>query len=190
MNPLFRAAVDVQRFCDSQGWQFCFIGALAVIRWGEPRLTRDVDLTLLTGFSGEERYIDALLRQFPARRADARKFALQYRVLLLESDSVPVDIALGAMPFEERAVARASAWTLADGTAIRTCSAEDLVVFKVFAARDQDWLDVEGVALRQAGRLDAELIIEELAPLLDLKGTTEDLARLERLVASARTPDQ
>jgi len=189
LNPLFRVAVDVQRFCDSQGWQFCFIGALAVIRWGEPRLTRDVDLTILTGFGGEERYIDALLRRFPARRADARQFALQYRVLLLESDTVPVDVALGAMPFEERAVARASAWTLADGTFIRTCSAEDLVVFKAFAARDQDWLDVQGVALRQAGRLDAELIIEELAPLLDLKGTTEDLARLERLLASARPPE-
>jgi hypothetical protein len=46
-----------------------------------------------------------------------------------------------------------------------------------------------GVALCQAGRLEAELIIEELAPLLDLRGTTEDLARLERLLASARTPE-
>jgi hypothetical protein len=46
-----------------------------------------------------------------------------------------------------------------------------------------------GVALRQAGRLDTALIIQELAPLLDLKGTTEDLARLERLLASARTPE-
>ena len=50
-------------------------------------------------------------------------------------------------------------------------------------------VDVQGVPLRQAGRLDAELIIEELAPLLDLKGATEDLARMERLVASARTPE-
>ena len=46
-----------------------------------------------------------------------------------------------------------------------------------------------GVALRQAGRLDAELIIEEVAPLLDLKGTTENLTRLERLLASARNPE-
>jgi hypothetical protein len=46
-----------------------------------------------------------------------------------------------------------------------------------------------GVALRQAGRLDTALIIEALAPLLDPKGTTEDLARLERRLASARTPE-
>jgi hypothetical protein len=87
------------------------------------------------------------------------------------------------MPFEERAVRRSTAWPLADGTSIRTCSAEDLVVFKTFAGRDQDWLDVEGVILRQRPRLDAALILEEVAPLLDLKGTLEDLERLQRLLA-------
>jgi len=42
--------------------------------------------------------------------------------------------------------------------------------------------------LRQ-DRLHSCLIVEELAPLLDHKGTTEDLARLERLLAAARTPE-
>ena len=183
MNPLFAAAIDVERHCQSQGWRFCFIGALAVIRWGEPRLTRDVDVTLLTGFGGEERYIDALLSRYQARRDDARQFAVQYRVVLIEVGDVPVDVALGAMPFEERAVSRATAWALSAGHSIRTCSAEDLVVLKAFAGRDQDWLDIAGIVIRQGERLDAELILDELGPLLDLKGTTEDLARVERLLA-------
>ena len=85
------------------------------------------------------------------------------------------------MPFEEHAVERATAWLLPDGAAIRTCSAEDSIVFKTFAGRDKDWLDVEGIIIRQGQRLDTELIIEELGPLLDLKGTTEDLTRLQRL---------
>jgi len=185
VNPIFSAAVDVERFCDSQGWRFCFIGALAVIRWGEPRLTQDVDLTVLTGFGGESRYIDALLDRFRGRREDARQFAAQYRVLLLEAGAVPIDVALGAMPFEERAVGRATAWPLSDGHTIRTCCAEDLIVFKAFAGRDQDWLDIEGVVVRQGGRLDAGAILDELAPLIDLKGTTEDLQRVERLLARA-----
>jgi hypothetical protein len=185
VNPIFAAAIDVERFCDSQGWRFCFIGALAVVRWGEPRLTQDVDLTILTGFGGEARYIDALLHRFHGRRDDARQFAVQYRVVLLETGAVPVDVALGAMPFEERAVGRATTWSVSDEHTIHTCSAEDLVVFKAFAGRDQDWLDVEGVVLRQGKRLEAELILDELAPLLDLKGTTEDLTRVERLLAGA-----
>ena len=185
MNPIFSAAIDVERFCDRQGWRFCFIGALAVIRWGEPRLTQDVDLTVLTGFGGEERYIDALLGRFHGRREDARQFAVQYRVLLLDAGAVPIDVALGAMPFEERAVSRATAWSLSDEHTIRTCCAEDLIVLKAFAGRDKDWLDVEGVVVRQGKRLDAGVILDELAPLLDLKGTTEDLERVERLLARA-----
>jgi hypothetical protein len=66
-------------------------GALAVIRWGEPRLTLDVDLTILTGFGGEERYIDALLHRDHARRPDACQFAVQDRAVLSETKTIPVD---------------------------------------------------------------------------------------------------
>jgi hypothetical protein len=45
---VFRAAAELQKVCAAEGWRFCFIGGLAVIRWGEPRETVDADLTLLT----------------------------------------------------------------------------------------------------------------------------------------------
>jgi len=44
---VIRAAAELQAFCESQQWQFCIIGGLALQRWGEPRETADVDLTLL-----------------------------------------------------------------------------------------------------------------------------------------------
>ncbi len=50
MNEVIRAAAELQAVCESQSWRFCFIGGLALQRWGEPRETVDVDLTLLTGF--------------------------------------------------------------------------------------------------------------------------------------------
>ena len=52
MNPILETALEVQRFCRSRRWRFCFIGAIAVQRWGEPRLTQDVDLTVLSGRAG------------------------------------------------------------------------------------------------------------------------------------------
>ncbi len=64
MNPLFAAAQSLQRFFESRRWRFCFIGGLAVQRWGEPRLTLDVDCTLLTGFGQEGRYVGELLSAF------------------------------------------------------------------------------------------------------------------------------
>jgi len=80
--------------CREHRWGFCFIGGLAVIRWGEPRLTRDIDLTILAGFGSEEPVIDGLLGRFPARLEDARQFAVRNRVVLLTaSNGIPVDVA-------------------------------------------------------------------------------------------------
>ena len=107
------AAGEVQRFGREQGWRFCFIGGVAVQRWGNPRFTHDIDLTLVTGFGGEETFVDALLRELEPRRPDAREFSLSRRVLLARTPAgVDVDIALGALPFEERSVDRASRWAL------------------------------------------------------------------------------
>ena len=182
-NPIVQAAADVQGFCSSRGWRFCFIGGLAVQRWGEPRLTQDADLTIISGFGGEAAFIDALLGRFRARRPDARDFAIRNRVVLMMApNGVPVDISLGAMPFEERAVARATDFTIAPGVTIRTCSAEDLVVMKAFAGRDRDWLDIRGIIDRQAGSLDHELILSELGPLLELKEDPEGGDRLRALL--------
>lgn len=185
MNPIFAAAAEIQEFCTAREWQFCFIGGVAVQRWGEPRLTVDADLTLLTGFGNESFFVDALLKGFPGRLPDARDFALRNRVLLLTAiNDVPVDVSLGAMPFEARAVERSSAWEIEPGKSLRTCSAEDLVVHKVFAGRDKDWADVAGIVARQGDRLDIELIHRELEPLLELKGSPESLARLGAMLAN------
>ncbi len=178
------AARQVQDLCEERSWRFCVIGGVAVQRWGEPRLTQDVDLTLLTGFGTEESYVDALLGALSARREDAREFALTHRVLLLRTASgIDVDIALGAFPFEERSVTRASRWSWEPDGSLITCSAEDLVVHKAFAGRDRDWADVESVLIRQYRKLDLKLIRTELAPLLELKGQKEALGKLEMLIA-------
>jgi len=47
MNALLEAAAEIQHFLLNAGEKFCFIGGVALQRWGEPRFTRDVDLTVL-----------------------------------------------------------------------------------------------------------------------------------------------
>jgi len=179
------AAGEVEAFCRARGWRFCFIGGLAVQRWGMPRFTQDVDLTLLTGFGSEEPFVDALLRRFTGRVREARPFALEHRVVLARTaGGVDLDIALGALPFEEGVVARATAWQINEQVALTTCSAEDLLVHKIFAGRDRDWADVEGVLTRQHGRLNLAHVRTELAPLLDLKEDREAMDRLERMISA------
>ena len=184
LTDVLAAAAEVQAFCQSRGWRFCFIGGIAVQRWGMPRFTQDVDVTLLTGLGSEEKFLDALLAQFPGRLPDVRAFALARRVLLARTPSgIDLDFALGAFPFDEAAVARATPWKVSDRITLTTCSAEDLVIHKAFAARDRDWGDAESVLVRQHGRLDLALIRQELPPLLALKDDRESCAKLERLIA-------
>ena len=182
MNGLFEAGLEIQRFLRERNWQFCVIGGLAVARWGRPRATQDVDVSLLTGLGREEQFVDPLLGAFPARIADARQFALENRVVLASaSNGVPLDITLAAFPYEERVIARASSFEFASGVALVTASAEDLIVLKAFAARDQDWADVEGIVVRQSKAIDWECVINELTSLCELKEETDSLDRLQAI---------
>jgi hypothetical protein len=181
MNALLATAAEIQNFLQQAGERFCFIGGIALQRWGEPRLTRDVDLTLLCPYGAEIPVVERLLAGFSPRMPEARTFALQHRVLLLRGKSgVPIDIAFGSIPFEERCVDRASEFDFGEIRLV-TCSAEDLVVLKAFAGRERDWADIESVAIRQSRRLDWSLIFKESAPLVELRGGAETTARLRRL---------
>jgi Nucleotidyl transferase AbiEii toxin, Type IV TA system len=182
VNAVIAAAAELQAVCEAERWRYCIIGGLALQRWGEARETVDVDLTLLTGFGDEGRFIARLTSAFEARIDDASAFALANRVLLLRTTSgVGLDVAFGGLPFEARAIERSSIFRFPPDVPLRTCSAEDLIVLKAFADRPRDWADIEGVLIRQAGSLDWASVRDELAPLLELKEAPELLDRLEQL---------
>jgi len=182
-SQLLPAALEIQSFFDEKNWQFAFIGGLALFRWGQQRVTKDVDGTLLTLFTDEEMYVDAILERFKSRISDAREFALRNRVLLLTaSNGVGIDFSLGGFPFEQNAVERSSLFEYTKGYELRTCSAEDLVVFKAFAARDQDWADIWGILERQKGKLDIDYILANLRPLCELKEAPEIEERLKTML--------
>ena len=189
MRQLVAQAAALDRFIADRGWAGCIIGGVANLRWGEPRLTRDVDATIITGFGGEGPYIHALLEAFRPRIPDAAAFASENRVVLLESaDGIPMDVALGGLPFEIEMVARATREELAPGMFVRTVTAEDLVVLKAFAARDRDWVDIAGIAARQGPALDWDAVFARLQPLVELKEAPEILARLRAVQEAEGTP--
>ena len=183
MNELTRLGLEVQAFCENNDWKFCVIGGLAVQHWGEPRFTKDVDITLLAGFGAEEAIVDKWLAHFEARILDARAFSLLRRVILLRSSGgIGIDVALGALPFEEAAIARSNKIEIEPGAALRLCAAEDLIVMKAFASRPLDWNDVRGILVRQGTRkLDWPYIRQHLDPLCEFKEAPEIIAQLERV---------
>ncbi len=187
MIEVLQAAREVQNFLEQREWSFAFIGGIAVNRWGRARMTNDADLCLFTDFGNEASFIDALLEKFTPRRSDAKEFALMNRVVLLTTKKgFGVDISLGAFDFERSAILRGSLFRFPEDVELLTVSAEDLVVFKAFAGRPQDWFDVEGILNRQVKSLDMDLIRKELTPLCELKESPETLDQLERLWQSCQ----
>ena len=182
MKSLFLVAAELEAFLAERGWQHCFIGGIALQRWGQPRLTNGIDLMVLTGFGDEVAYVDVLLGQYTARIPDGREFGLKHRVVLLQSSQgIPMDVALGGIAFEEQVVSRATPYEFLPEVSLPTCSAEDLIVLKAFADRPRDWADVETITVRQRGQLDWDHIFEQLQPLCQLKEAPEIVDRVRRL---------
>jgi len=186
IRELVKCALGLQARWQASKNLFCFIGGLAVQRWSEPRATRDVDATLYVGFGKEKAAVKEQLQFLQGRIDNVERFAIENRVILLQDLSgCPIDLSLGAMPFEREMIERSSVQSILPSLpGLRICSPSDLVILKTFAGRDRDWLDVRGTLVRSGQSLDWELIQRELTVLLELKEEPESLDRLLAMKAS------
>jgi hypothetical protein len=138
---------DLVRWWQAERAAGLIIGGLAVALLGRPRVTRDVDGLVLLPPERWPAFLEAgRAFGFVPRLADALPFAEQARVLLLrhQPSGIDVDVALGCLPFEEEAIARARTMEVA-GVLVPLPTPEDLIIMKAVAHRDRDWLDIEGL---------------------------------------------
>lgn len=184
MNRQFETAWQLHTFLSARGIPYAIIGGIAVQRWGQPRLTRDVDLTVLLPPGSEETMLRAIVAAFPARIEDAVAFAVAHRVLPVEVPGASeADISLGLPGYEEHVIARAVPYDLGEGRVVRLCSAEDLIVHKALAGRPKDVLDIEGIVGRQGRALDVAYVRRWLGELARVAEDPDVAARFERIWA-------
>jgi hypothetical protein len=185
LNGLIEAAQEVCAFLAKHDWEYCVIDGLAVQQWGEPGTTLDADLTLLTGWGEEVSFATTILDRFESRVPGGLEFAVSRRVILIRAtNGKDIDIAFGALPFEIGMVRQAVQIEFVPGITLPCCTAEDLIVMKAFASRVRDWLDVEGILIRQK-KLDKRYIMDRLTELCELKDDPDILERVKRLLAES-----
>jgi hypothetical protein len=167
------------------GGPWMVIGGVAVIARGVPRLTVDIDATVWAPTTKPEVALERCAQHGIAPRIDgALEFARKYQVLLLRHDAsgVPLDVSLAWLPFEEKAL-RSSELCDYAGVQIRVPRVEDLIVYKLVAARPRDLDDAERLLVLYGGHLDigrVRQIVAEFAEALDDTTRTEALERLLR----------
>jgi hypothetical protein len=164
------------------GIPHAFGGALALAyAVEEVRATMDIDCNV---FVAPGR-VDAVLAALPAgvaRSAEDRAAVTRDRQVRLWWERTPVDLFFSYHRFHDVAGARVQLHPLA-GHQIPFLSATDLIVFKAFFSRPQDWVDIASVA--QAGSADMD---EALGWVRSLLGDDSPAAaRLALVFAAVRS---
>jgi len=148
---------------DTAGLPYMVIGGQAVLLYGEPRATRDIDITL--GVSVDEvEQILALAAKLALKPLTAKPAEFVRKTMVLptqdESSGIRVDFIFSWSPYERQALERAQAIPIGD-TKVRFAAMEDVVIHKVIAGRPRDIEDVRTMLVKNPAH-DRDYILQWL----------------------------
>lgn len=129
---------------------YMIIGGQAVLLYGEPRLTRDIDITLGVDTDHTEKLLsitkELSLKPIPK---NIESFIKDTMVLptIDEATGIRVDFIFSFTPYEMEAIKRAKK-VMIMGQEVSFASPEDLIVHKIFAGRPRDLEDVRCIILK------------------------------------------
>jgi hypothetical protein len=190
METLAQSIWDLQNRLREADIPSIVIGDVAVAIWGEPRLTRDVDLKILLGREDTERLLAVLAPHYSSLLPDPLR-ALREQAMLFVQDAAGtrLDLLLADTPYDVQAIQRARIAEVEPGASISVCSPEDLVIYKLISTRLRDHEDAASVIRRQAESLDDEYILHWLRQFeqaLDDSTLVAEYEHLRGRKASAR----
>jgi hypothetical protein len=162
---------------------YMVIGGQAVLLHGEPRLTKDIDITLGAGLDrlAEIRALVHTMGLDPL--VDPENFTPRTMVLPCSDPDtgIRVDFIFSFRPYERQAIARALRVRIR-AAEVRFASAEDLVIHKMIAGRPRDLEDVRIILLKNPG-LDIDYVRHWLSDFSS--ALTDDFdSRFESVVKS------
>ena len=176
------------RSLDEEGIEYLVMGGQAVLVHGEPRLTRDVDITLGVTPDNLNRILKiAENLGLKVLVSDPEKFINETWVLPAQDleSGIRVDFIFSASEFEKQALQRAQSIDI-EGTPVRFASAEDLIIQKIFSGRPRDIEDVRGILIKKIHQLDINYIQGTLKKFDEALSTGSFSQRFEALLKEQR----
>jgi predicted nucleotidyltransferase len=169
---------------DEVGARWMIIGGLAVIARGVLRHTTDADIALWApGLSIDRVLTVAAAHEIVPRSPDIRTLAAEAQILLLTHtpSSVDADVSLAWLPFEDEALATATAVDFG-GVTLPTARAEDLIIYKAVAWRERDRSDIERLVVRHRNDIDFNRVRNHVRHLATLMEQPERAVEFDRFV--------
>jgi len=140
---------QLARILGEAGLDAVLIGGQAVNTWAEPRVTMDVDLTVVARGDAIRRAVEALQNEgfVLERLQDFGQASGPDFVRLIDSrTSLGLDIQVAKTEFEDSLLARA---VRSAGQSLPVASPEDLIVMKLIANRSKDQKDLFDLGARE-----------------------------------------
>jgi len=133
-----------------QNIPYMVIGGQAVLVYGEPRLTKDIDITLGLGLDGLDK-IKGVVEKLKLKYLidNAEEFVQKTMVLPVmdEKSGIRVDFIFSFSPYEKQAIDRANDIKMGK-TDVKFAALEDVVIHKIIAERARDLEDVKSILLK------------------------------------------
>lgn len=169
---------------DRQEIPYMIIGGQAVLLYGRPRLTRDIDITLgvdTDKFALVESACESLKLRILVEKA--KDFAQDTRVLPAEEpDSrVRVDFIFSFTPYETQAIQHAKQVSI-KGYPVKFATCEDLIIHKMVAGRAIDEEDVKSILIKNSDTIDLKYIEKWLLEFTKIPEQEAVLSRFKCLV--------
>jgi hypothetical protein len=163
MENLFQSIQKIQKLLFDASIPSIVIGGIAVAAWGEPRLTRDVDLKIALTRDNADHLIKLIEKDYVSLLPDPKE-ALHKQGLLFIQDKLGtrLDLMLADTSYDILAIQRGRIVEITPGIEIRICSSEDLVLYKLISTRLRDHEDASSVVKRQGDILDDGYILDWL----------------------------
>jgi len=153
----------IARTLESARISYLIVGGQAVLLYGEPRLTQDIDITL----GVDEKALPLILTLMTAQGIRSRTsrpeaFVKETSVLpcVEQETGIRLDFIFSFSEFETRAIARAKSVDM-DGMPVKFISLEDLLVQKIISARPRDLEDIKSILLKNRN-CDLPYVMENL----------------------------
>lgn len=157
-------------------------GAQAVIAFGVPRLSADVDVTLLLPENAKESFVAAMNGEGFDLRVRDPDFVSRTRVFpfIHLSTAMPVDIVLAASGLEDEFLRRARPVEI-EGVSVPTIDCEDLIITKILAGRPKDLEDARNLWRIHGPKMNVSRIHEILRLLEEALAQSDLLPAFEKI---------